>query len=416
MAFGKLKKTDLDKKLNKPQEKILQLSDGDNLYVIVTKIGSCIFKYRFIKHHADRKSLKSWITLGDYPTLSLQDAREKATAIKRQILDGIDPILAKKEAKSKQITVEDFAQIYFKERMPVTRKSGRSSERFIYGMNRYVVSELGRYYISDVTDLHIKKLIDARVIKGQHNTAIIILSLLRLLFDYAIEKKLITSTPIANIKYYNIAPRKSRKRNLSLDEIGQCLQLLYGSEQILLQYKIAIHLLLMLLMRKLELAHAKWSQVDFTNETFTIDSSKTDAELVIPLPTQAIKLFQILKQIANGSEYIFAGIIDNNKPMHENTLNKQIENINCMMFGNDNSRYFTIHDFRRTATTRLGEMDYPSDYIEIALNHKRAGIKEVYHRSQFIPQRKEMLQHWADVIDGLVGEKLLPYATDVGAE
>lgn len=152
--------------------------------MVVTKIGSCIFKYRVVINNK-----KSWLTLGDYPTLSLQLAREKAIAVKRQIFDGIDPVLAKQEAKSKQITVADFAQIYFKERMPVTRKSGRSSERFIYGMNRYVLSELGSYYIADVTDLHIKKLIDARTNKGQHNTAINVLSLLRLLFDYAIEKK-----------------------------------------------------------------------------------------------------------------------------------------------------------------------------------------------------------------------------------
>lgn len=409
MAFGKIKKTQLDKLYNQPQDKILQLSDGDNLYVIVTKIGSCIFKYRIVKHRVDRKSLKSWLTLGDYPTLSLQDAREKAIAVKRQILDGIDPVLARQEAKSKQVTVKDFAQVYFKERMPVTRKSGRSSERFIYGMNRYVINELGSYYMADITDLHIKKLIDAKVSKGQHNTAINVLSLLRLLFDYAIEKKLITSTPIANIKYYNIATRKSRKRNLSVDEIAQCLKLLYGSSTIQLQYKIAIHLLLMLLMRKLELAHATWDQVNFVEQTFIINTSKTDAELVIPLPTQAMKLFELLKMLSKDSRYIFVGATDINKPMHENTLNKQIEGINCMMFGNDNSKYFTIHDFRRTATTRLGEMDYPSDYIEIALNHRRAGIKEVYHRSQFISQRKEMLQHWADKLDSLIGEELLPY-------
>ena len=71
--------------------------------------------------------------------------------------------------------------------------------------------------------------------------------------------------------------------------------------------------------------------------------------------------------------------------------------------------YFTVHDLRRTGATLLSESGYPSDYIEVALNHSKGGMKQVYQRSQFIEQRKKMLQDWADRLDALIKPELLPY-------
>lgn len=324
-------------------------------------------------------------------------------------MQGINPILAKQEAKSKQITVKDFAELYIKERVPVTRKQGKSSKKFIDNMRRYIINAIGKYYLSDITDLQIRKLIASKVSSGHHSTALSTLSILKLLFDYAIERNLITSNPVKNSKFYNIAPRRHRSRWLSEDEITRCFQILYSSNTIRLEYAIAIHLLLMLLLRKTELIHAKWSQVNFEKQTFTLMANKTDTPLLIILPTQAIKLLKLLSQ---DSEYIFAGFTNNNKPINDSALNKQIEIINHMMFGNDNSQYFTVHDLRRTGATHLGDenLEYPSDYIEMALNHTKEGMKKVYQRGGYLRQRKDMLQHWANVIDGLIGEEeLLPY-------
>lgn len=404
MTQGKLKKSQLDKLYKQPQEKDLQLSDGGNLYLIVTKIGSCIFKYRVIINTS-----KAWYTLGYYPTLSLPEAREKAMAVKKQILNGINPITAQQETKNKLITLKDFADLYIKNRLPINRKAGRSSNTFINNMNRYIISEIGKYHISDITEVHIKKIIEAKVSQGKHSTALNIVSILRLLFEYAIEQKLITNTPIANTKYYNINSNRHRDRFLSLEEIQQCLQLLYKTPNIWLPFKIATHLLLILLLRKTELIHATWKQVNFEEQKFTLSTSKTGTALVIGLPTQAMELFKILKNIALDSDYIFPSFNNPQKPIHENSLNNHIQNINLMMFKDNNSQYFTVHDLRRTGATHLGEMEYPSDYIEMALNHTKAGIKKVYQRSQYLTQRKEMLQHWANVIDGLIGEELLPY-------
>ena len=286
-------------------------------------------------------------------------------------------------------------------------------------MNLYVISVIGNYSLPEVTNDEIEQIIQKKTVAGKHGTARSIRSMLKVVLDYAVEKKFIATNPVASIKYYNIRPKTDRDRFLNEQEIGEFLNLVYSTDNIHVKYKIAIHLLLMLLLRKTELIHAKWEQVDFNKQTFTLYTSKTNAQLVILLPTQAITVLEILKAWsleANClSDYIFSGFINHNVPIHENSLNKHVGVINKKMFGNNNDKYFTIHDLRRTGTTHLSEMEYDSDYIEVALNHKKTGIKKVYHRSKHINTRKKMLQVWADEIYRLIGKELLPYDHAVGA-
>jgi integrase len=208
--------------------------------------------------------------------------------------------------------------------------------------------------------------------------------MLKVIFDYAVERKLLLSNPVAKSKSYN-----------------------------------TFHLILLLLTRKTEMIHGLWGQVnldDVADAKYAIDASKTGAKLLIPLPHQAVSLLQIIKNMASrelgrnieATDYIFMGKLPN-APMCRQTLNRVTDLLNWVIFAKDSSRYFTIHDLRRTATTNLGEMGYPSDYIEVALNHTKGGIKQVYHRSQYLDQRREMLQQWADKIDRLIGADLLPY-------
>ena len=70
---------------------------------------------------------------------------------------------------------------------------------------------------------------------------------------------------------------------------------------------------------------------------------------------------------------------------------------------------FVVHDLRRTGATNLGELGYPMEVIEAALNHTKAGIQKVYHRTQYVEQREKMLADWANKIDALIMPELLPY-------
>ena len=407
--MGKLNKSAIDRLLNKPQTQKIEIADGlNNLYLIVTKIGSCKFKYR-----VRRDNQASWISIGDYPAMTLDQARIESSKLKTMINNGVNPVIAKQKEKTKKITFAQFVDNYITERVPVVRTTEKSAANFIRVIKNNVLPIIGKYYLTDIDDSVIKHVIEAKTSNNKFGMARLTRSMLKAMFGYAIEQDLIEKNPVRSSTFYNMASNNTRDRALTTTEVGIVLKTLYASEFIKTKYRVAIHLLLILLLRKTELVHAKWEQIDWKQNTFTLNTSKTGAKLVIPLPTQAISLFRIMQSLSTNTDYIFIGT--NNMPLHEHTLNKQSNIINNLVFGNNIDKYFVIHDLRRTGATLLGEMGYPSDYIEVALNHAKGGVKEIYQRSKFLDQRKDMLQVWADKLDNLIIEsddgddRLLPY-------
>ncbi len=380
-------------------------SCGDNLYIVFTKTGKAIFRYRVAVDNN-----RSWYVLGNFPEMKLQDAKIKAIEVKKQVANGVNPAQAKKDAKNKRMTLSEFTELYIKERLPIVRKNNKNTDKHVVMIKNQILSVLGKYYVDQITDDKIRQLIEKKTSQGTHGMAYHMVATLKVILNYALERGLIEKNPVMTKKYYNIDTNNYRERALSEDEIQQLLQLIYGKSIINIKYAIAIHLLLMLLMRKTELLHAKWEQVDFKQETFLITRDcKTGKELTIGLPRQAMQLFKVLKQWSYDSEFIFQGI-DKNKPVNENTMNKNVNYVRAIMFGSDEKKYFSVHDLRRTARTQLGvKLKCPSDYIEEALNHAKPEMIRRYHIGDYFDERKEMLQKWANVLDGWIGEELLPY-------
>lgn len=145
--MGRLNKTTLDKLVGKEQKTQLELSDGNNLYVIITKIGSCKFKYRIRTNKT-----ASWIALGDYPIMTLDDARREALQIRSMVKNGIDPIAKRQEEKSKQITFKQLADIYCAERLPIVRLKEYSRIVFIKKLNTHIIPELNSIFIANIDD------------------------------------------------------------------------------------------------------------------------------------------------------------------------------------------------------------------------------------------------------------------------
>jgi hypothetical protein len=149
--MGKLTKTEIDKLLNKPQEKQLELTDGNNLYLIVTKAGKCKFKYR-----VRTANKASWVVIGHYPEISLLDARAKALELRGLVDKGVNPNQIKQQDKSKQISVTDLVNLYFTERLPQVRLKLRSRNHFIASVDRDILQIIGKSLVRDINDNMIK--------------------------------------------------------------------------------------------------------------------------------------------------------------------------------------------------------------------------------------------------------------------
>jgi integrase len=188
----------------------------------------------------------------------------------------------------------------------------------------------------------------------------------------------------------------SRDRALSPEEVGRVLNAVYESN-IRRQFKLALHLTLLTMVRKSELLLAKWDEVNLDAAEWIIpaDRTKTSKAHLVFLSTQAVALFKQLKALAGESVYVLPGRGTISKPFAHNSLNNALK---VSLQGTDVPA-FVIHDFRRTASTILHEEEWAPDVVERALNHTLGGVRGVYNKADYAPQRKQMLQAWADRVD-----------------
>src|ERR1019366_5626606 len=193
---------------------------------------------------------------------------------------------------------------------------------------------------------------------------------------------------------------RTRTRVLTPDEIRIYLHTLYRSN-IRRQFKLALHLILLTLVRKAELLLAQWKDVDLEVGEWKIpaENSKTDQPHTVYLSRQATKLFQELKTLAGGSVWVMPGRSGLSKPFSHNAMNQAMGGITFEI------PPFTIHDLRRTGSTLLHEKGFSSDVIEKALNHQIKGVRGVYNRAEYAEQRRQMLQFWGDFVEALATEK-----------
>ena len=162
------------------------------------------------------------------------------------------------------------------------------------------------------------------------------------------------------------------------------------------RYKLAIYLLMITMLRKTELMHATWSEVNLEERTMVISASrmKMKRDHVVYLSDQATGVLEELKELAHGSRYLFpSNRSHEDKPICKSTINFMLKQLDV-----DVDR-FVLHDFRRTASTLLHEQGHNSDVIEKLLAHEAKGVRGVYNRAQYADQRRQLLQEWADFVD-----------------
>ena len=178
------------------------------------------------------------------------------------------------------------------------------------------------------------------------------------------------------------------------------LQTLYQSN-IRRQFKLALHQILLTLVRKSELIFARWEHVDFDTAEWQIpaENSKTRAPHIVYLSRQSVEIFRELQELAGGSPWVIPSRSSLAKPFCTTALNQALQGVSFAI------PPFTIHDMRRTGSTLLHEKGFPSDVIEKALNHTIGGVRGIYNRAQYSDQRRKMLQFWADYVEGLASEK-----------
>lgn len=421
--------TDTKVKALKPREKSYIESDEGGLHLEVMPGGAKVWRLRY--RIGGRGAKQEKVTLGDYPTYSLGEARSwrddcktlagrglSAMALKRgdaipneaspEVREIAQAFLknwcwrAVEKAKAKEAealtetTVEAFARHWYAEIAEPSNSNPRNIKRVL---EKDVIPAIGSKQIADVTVSDVLAITDKIKARGADQMALQTRNVLKRLFAYAIAREKASFNPAAAVEAKFIASAKSRDVSLSSDELGRLLRLIYQSSM-KRAHKLALHLLILCMVRKSELIEAKWDEINFEKAEWSIpgERMKKDKPHFVPLSRQALAMLEELKGLASGSEWIFPSRSNLHQPIAKSTLNAAVRTLE------HDVQDFVIHDFRRTASTHLHEAGFNSDWVEKALAHETKGIRGVYNRAQYAEHRREMLQWWADFVDAQIEE------------
>jgi len=408
----------------KPGDKPYCETDEGGLHIEVMPGGAKVWRLRY--RVGGRGSKQEKISLGDYPAYSLADARtwrddckvlagrglspmalkrgdpipDDAAPVAKELaqlfirewcLKAIEKAKAKEEATKASETVEAFARRWYAEIVEPANSTPRNIKRVL---DKDVIPAIGGKQIADVTVTDILAITDKIKNRGADQMALQTRNVLKRLFAYAIAREKTQFNPAAAIEAKFIASARSRDVALSPEEMGKLLRAIYQSS-IKRAHKLALHLLILCMVRKGELIGARWEELDLEQGQWAIpgERMKKDKPHLVHLSRQAVAMFEELKGLASGSEWVFPSRGDLNRPIAHSTLNQAVRSLEIDV------RDFVIHDFRRTARTHLAALGVDPHIAERCLNHKIKGVEGVYNRHDYFEERRQALQLWAGFLE-----------------
>ena len=381
----------------KPKTNRYPKSDGGctGLFIEVMPSGSKIWRYRYTLN-GERQSP---VTIGSYPEITIEAARERGRKYAAMVAQGISPVADAKKDRGAALaldTVKAFGVHWFETQ--IADKSEDYRKTTLRTLEKDIYPMIGNKPMGEVISGDVLAICDKIKGRGSPQAALLARNVIKRMYDYAIVRQVASVNPARMLIARYVATQSSRERVLSPEEMGKVMRAIYRSDMAR-PNKLALHLLCITMIRKSELLNAEWSEFDFEAGIWRIPAvrMKMDKEHWVYLSTQAVGMFKELKALATSEVYVFPSRHGReDKPICKSTLNQAIKMLDTDV------QHFVLHDFRRTASTHLHEMGMPSDAIEKALAHQIGGIKGVYNRAQYGEERKKLLQLWADFVDAQI--------------
>ncbi|MCW0320076.1 tyrosine-type recombinase/integrase [Pantoea dispersa] len=391
--------TKLRKALGKRRDKVEVISDSHGLNVRLTVSGGVSFFYRY---RWEEKPVQ--LTIGDYPSITLSQARERRQQFRLWITQGYDPrrqVVLERIQKVDAMTVSD-AYTYWEEHYAKPEgliKITKNRQNF----QNHIKPVLGDMIVNHTTKTHWLNLFDGmgrRVVTGQA------LSLMQRAFRFCHNRGVIDINPLAELRGSDVAVKAAMKdRVLSDDEIKTIWESLDGLPS---RQQIVLKFLMITGCRSTEIRTAKWEWFNYKERTWTVPGSeyKTGKTTRRALPDIAILLLKahqetsITKHVLTRSRY--KGPEDDKPPAQPN-----IAFFSAQIIMKTGMNKWSLHDLRRTVATRLSELGAPPHVIEKLLGHQMSGVMARYNLHDYINDQHEWLKVWTEHLEKVLGQKLM---------
>lgn len=397
----------------KPGEKDYKLADGDGLHLLVKTNGSKLWRLKY--RIAGKEKLLSF---GQYPVVSLKNAREWALEARKLLAAGLDPMQVKKEAQIAAIasasapaealeTVEAIAREWFEKFSPQWVDSHAS--KIIRRLERDLFPYFKGVGINTVKPIELLAVLRRVEARGALETAHRLLQNCGQIWRYAVSTGRAEYDVTVSLRGALPPARETHLGAITEpSEIGKLLRNIdeyKGSEVV----RHALKLAPLVFVRPGELRQSKWEEFDLAEKLWLIPAGRMKAKRphVVPLSDQTAAVLQELRKV-HESEYLFPSPQSATRCLSDNGILSAIRRMGYM------SEEMTGHGFRAMASTNLEQLGYDVRLIELQLAHVdqdqvRAAYKRETHMLR-LEERKKMMQHWADYLDGLrAGAVVLPF-------
>jgi integrase len=391
-----IKFTDVYVKNLKPVPgKQFEVSDQSGLILRVSPGGTKTWVYFYRFGGKTRR-----LCLGNYPKVSLSEARRLYAEVKEKKELGKDPALKDYDAKG---TVKELADEFYTRYLLKQRTRPDIPKQIL---DADIVPALGDMKLVEVKPRDIIKALDPIVDRGAHTLANRALSIVKQMFSYGVSRGLLPLNPASEIKRSVIGGKEAPKdRALSLGEI-RTLWLGLDDEslsRVSPQVKIGLKILLLTGVRTGEIRLAEWSHLDFDRDMWTVPAAITKTKIThkVPLSPLTKRLFKELHQHVGNTQYVMPSFTDESKPFTDKAICRAVDRMQDKI----GIPYWTAHDLRRTFSTQLSAMGVAPHIVEKCLGHKLPKIMATYNQHEWLDERRGALNKWAEKIEILTGEK-----------
>lgn len=401
----------------KPKDKAYKMADGGGLYLEVSPKGSRYWRMKY-RRPSDKKEDR--LAFGVYPIVTLAEARSKRDAAKRLLSQGIDP---KAEQKGAQAEIEGaylFETIARQWHASNLTWSSDHRQRVLLTLEQYIFPFIGQLDARTLRTsqlLNPIKVVDA---SGKHDVAQRLQQRVTAIMRYGVQNDLLQSNPANDMVGALVTRKSTHHPALPSKRIFEFLERLSNYKGRLIT-KLAVELTLLTFIRSSEMRFARWKEINFERSEWIIPDvrepipgvkhstrgMKMKTEHIVPLSKQALDIIKRLYALSGKGEVIFPSDHDPKKVMSENTVNSALR-----VMGYDTKKEVCGHGFRTMARGALGESTlWNDDAIERQLSHvERKKVKGSYtHTSEYLEERRLMLQWWADYIDANKGKSITPF-------
>lgn len=371
--------TDHKCKSARPREKDYKLFDGHGLHLVITKAGGKVWRMAYRKDGKPQTA-----SLGPYPLLSLADARVKRDALRAKLLSG-ESI---KHVKVRDLlTFDQASSAYWATRKDLSADYLMNAENAI---KRHLSPKIGSTQIASLTRADMLEALKAMDAAGLHVYVRKTRMWAGQVFDWAVEHGHCSINPCAMINP-KLAFSRAKVVNMAALELSEVRAFMDGlALEGVIQSAQACRLLALTGLRTKELRGMKWEMIDGDLLRIPDSLMKKDLDLLVPLSRLALEILDNMRKRSRGSEYVFPNDRRLDRPMSENA-------VLYLMGRMGYAGKMTGHGWRSVLSTWANEAGFNPDAIERQLAHVPGDkVRGIYNRAEYLPERRAMLQAWAD--------------------